>query len=163
MSGEIAYTRIEDYGDEEWSKLSFSQKIGAARRASAHERTQKILDECLRMSVANIGISFDKYQMKTHETAVFPESMAVAYTAMGLGGEAGEVLNKVKKIYRDGNGNPSIESIKSIGKEIGGVLWYCSELASSLGLRLADIAEENLAELAGRKQRGTIKGSGDDR
>lgn len=106
---------------------------------------------------------FDEYQKHTAETAIYPKETALYYTALGLAGEAGEVANKVKKILRDYGGKLSLDQGDAIGKEIGGVLYYCSELASALGLDLGYIAEQNIKILADRKRRGTLQGSGDDR
>ena len=41
------------------------------------------------------------YQMKARKYAIYPERMKSTYPALGLAGEAGEVADKVKKIYRD--------------------------------------------------------------
>lgn len=107
--------------------------------------------------------TFDDYQRATAETAIYPKETALYYTALGLAGEAGEVSNKVKKILRDHDGKLTEERADAIAKEIGGVLYYCSELASALGLDLDYIAEQNIKILADRKRRGTLQGSGDDR
>ncbi|MBU4141821.1 hypothetical protein KKE99_03030, partial [Patescibacteria group bacterium] len=50
-----------------------------------------------------------------------------------------------------------------IAKELGDVLWYVSQIASELGLSLEEAASENLKKLFSRKDRGVIKGSGDNR
>ena len=42
---------------------------------------------------------------------------------LGLAEESGEVLGKIKKVYRDDNGNISTEKMKEIEKELGDVLW----------------------------------------
>jgi len=108
---------------------------------------------------------FNQYQKKTAETAVYRENgwLRIVYPTMGLPGEAGEVANKVKKIYRDKDGHFSQEDREAVAKEIGGVLWYCAALATDLGLNLDDIAKTNLKQLRSRKERGTIAGDGDDR
>jgi NTP pyrophosphatase (non-canonical NTP hydrolase) len=108
---------------------------------------------------------FNQYQLKTTETAVYREHphLQIVYPTMGLPGEAGEVANKIKKVYRDKDGHFSQEDRNAIAKEIGGVLWYCAALATDLGLKLDDIAKENLKQLRSRLQRGTIAGDGDDR
>ena len=45
-----------------------------------------------------------EYQSTARQTAVYPDQYGVIYPALGLGGESGEVLEKVKKIIRDDNG-----------------------------------------------------------
>jgi len=108
-------------------------------------------------------LTFSEYQLKAEQTAIYPDNVRITYPAMGLGGEAGEVLNKVKKIFRDDNGFVTDEKRKEIKKEIGGVLWYLAALAKDLNIELEDAAQENLDILASRAQRGVLKGSGDNR
>src|SRR5210317_607830 len=98
------------------------------------------------------------YEMKAAQTAIFPKEKALEYLALGLTSEAGEVAGKVKKLIRDGKGDK-----KAIASEIGDVLWYCAMLARETEVPLNDIMKENLKKLHSRKERGTLKGSGDDR
>jgi NTP pyrophosphatase (non-canonical NTP hydrolase) len=106
---------------------------------------------------------FDTYQEQAVETAIYPDNVKIMYPSLGLAGEAGEVANKVKKIYRDKGGVVTPETVKEIGKEIGGVLWYIAALCKDLGLSMSDVAQENLDVLASRKTRGVLQGSGDNR
>lgn len=106
---------------------------------------------------------FDLYQNRALETAIYPASYHIMYPAMGLSGEVGEVLNKIKKIYRDRGGEVRGEDRVQLQSELGDVLWYLAVLAEDLNISLSDIAEDNLAKLAARRERGTIGGSGDSR
>lgn len=111
-------------------------------------------------------LQFDEYQAKAGETAIYPgsgDTLGVLYTALGLAGEAGEVANKVKKVVRDNGGRLDITTRSAIGKEIGGVLWYCAMLADELGIELSGVAQQNLDVLASRAARGVLTGSGDNR
>ena len=101
------------------------------------------------------------HQSKASETAIYPKTLdgGVYYTAIGLAGEVGELLNKIKKIARD-KAQISKEDITS---ELGDVLWYLSQLATEMGISMEDVAKNNLEKLKGRKERGTISGSGDNR
>ncbi len=101
------------------------------------------------------------YQMKARKYAIYPERMKITYPALGLAGEAGEVADKVKKIYRDGRDDARFKS--DIAREIGDVLWYCAALADDLGYSLQQIAEMNIYKLQRRMNKGTIVGDGDDR
>lgn len=85
------------------------------------------------------------------------------YPALGLVGEAGEIANKVKKVMRDNFGILEEDKRKDLEKEIGDVLWYLAELSTALDIDLNKVAEDNLAKLFSRKERGVIKGSGDNR
>ena len=110
-------------------------------------------------------LTFEEYQQRALETAVYPGRgtvMGLAYAGLGLG-EAGEAQNKIKKVLRDDAGIITEEKRQAIAKEIGGNLWYCAAVAAELGMSLSDIARINLDELAGRKIRGTLGGSGDNR
>ena len=83
--------------------------------------------------------------------------------AMGLAGESGEVIEKMKKPLRDRKGVFSDEEKVVIKKELGDVMWYLSELARALGFTLEDVAQTNIAKLADRAKRGVIQGEGDNR
>ena len=108
-------------------------------------------------------MTLSEYQEQALQTAVYPEAVALAYTTMGLVGEAGEIANKVKKIYRDHNGVISDEHEQEIAKELGDVLWYIAAIAYEIGFKLDDVALMNLKKLNSRKQRGVIAGDGDNR
>ena len=112
-----------------------------------------------------LPLTFAEYQSQAATTAVYPEVgtgslLEVMYCARGLAGEAGEVANKVKKLQRDGD---SLEKRKALAKELSDCLWYAAQLASVLDEDLGELAQNNLDNLAGRKQRGTLHGDGDNR
>ena len=110
-----------------------------------------------------VNMNFKEYQEKAVSTAVYGTGYKVMYPTLGLAGEAGEVADKVKKVYRDSNGEFSSEKRMEIAKEIGDVLWYCAALANDLELDLDLIAQMNIDKLLSRKERGVIHGSGDNR
>lgn len=89
--------------------------------------------------------------------------LSFAYTVLGLVGEAGEIANKAKKVIRDGAGKITGEFKEDMDGEIGDVEWYQANLSQELGLDLDSIRERNLEKLFGRKERGTLSGSGDKR
>ena len=104
------------------------------------------------------------YEMKAGQTAIFPKYKALEYLALGSTSEAGEVAGKVKKLIRDGEDMEGFELKKiAIASEVGDVLWYCAMLAKEVGVPLNDIMKDNLKKLHGRKVRGTLHGSGDNR
>ena len=110
-------------------------------------------------------MTFDEYQKKALETAiVHPDPlMDKTIMAMGISGEAGEVLEKWKKIVAYKNGIISDEDKTEILKELGDPVWYIAVFADSLGLSFDDIMKLNVEKLASRKRRGTQKGEGDNR
>ena len=104
------------------------------------------------------------YQMQSRATAIYPAAYKVVYPALGLAGETGEVLDKIKKRIRDANANfIDKEFLESIEKELGDVLWYIANLATDLDLDLHEIALKNLLKLARRQEEGKLSGSGDNR
>ena len=106
----------------------------------------------------------DKYENLAGQTAIFPKEKALEYLALGMTSEAGEVAGKVKKLIRDGEDKEGFEIKKlAIASEIGDVIWYCAMMAKEVGVPLNDIMKENLKKLHGRKERGTLSGSGDER
>ena len=108
-------------------------------------------------------LDFNSYQEKSRSTAIYNSKYAVMYPAMGLGGEAGEVLNKVKKLYRDQDGVILDEDRETLISELGDCLWYIAQLASDLGIQLDTVAHSNLYKLQDRKERSVLQGSGDNR
>ena len=109
-------------------------------------------------------MEFNEYQERARETAIYPYlGNNLWYPSLGLSGEAGEVADKVKKIYRDEAGNISATSRERLKYELGDVLWYVSNLAIELGFSLEDIAVGNLAKLNRRLVEGQLRGSGDNR
>jgi NTP pyrophosphatase (non-canonical NTP hydrolase) len=110
-------------------------------------------------------MNMNDYQQQSAKTAIYPSvgGHRWIYPALGLVNEAGEVNGKLKKILRDHNGVIDDQKRQEIGKELGDVLWYVSQLASELKLSLDDIATNNIDKLASRQQRGTLQGDGDNR
>ena len=109
-------------------------------------------------------MTFDEYQQASRKTALYPDvDHNIVYPTLGLCGEAGEVAEKIKKVLRDRSGMMDEETRRAIKGEIGDVLWYASQLASELGMSLDDIARHNLEKLFSRKDRGVLKGDGDNR
>jgi NTP pyrophosphatase (non-canonical NTP hydrolase) len=76
----------------------------------------------------------------------------------GLGGEAGEVLENLKKYVRDG----TLDVVK-LKKELGDVLYYLTTIGRTFGFSLEEIMQANIDKLTNRLAKGTMRGSGDDR
>jgi NTP pyrophosphatase (non-canonical NTP hydrolase) len=109
------------------------------------------------------SVEFSDYQQQSRRTAEYPREAWLAYPALGLAGEAGEVAEHAKKAIRDDGGTVTEERRAAMAKELGDVLWYVSQLASELGLELDAIAHGNLEKLLSRQRRGVLSGSGDER
>lgn len=109
-------------------------------------------------------MNFEEYQKKSRLTAKYPNvGDNYIYPTLGLAGESGEVAEKIKKVIRDKNGFIDQETKESIGKELGDVLWYVSQLATELDLSLDEVAELNIHKLYSRMERGKLNGEGDNR
>ena len=108
-------------------------------------------------------MDLSEYQRQSRRTAEYPREAWLAYPALGLAGEAGEVAEHAKKAIRDDAGKISDERKAAMSKELGDVLWYVAQLATELGLDLDEIAGQNLEKLFSRQARGVLSGSGDDR
>jgi len=109
-------------------------------------------------------MNFEEYQARAKETALYPdEGNNFVYPTLGLIGEAGELANKIKKVIRDDGGVINEEKRESLKKELGDVLWYVAQLGTELKLSLEEVAEYNIEKLKSRKERGVLKGEGDNR
>ena len=111
-------------------------------------------------------MNFDEYQHIVSRTAVYgkeTQEYKLMYICMGLAGESGEVIEKLKKVVRNDDGVVTEEKRADLEKELGDVLWYLSELARALGLSLDAVAQGNITKLADREKRNVIKGEGDNR
>ncbi len=109
-------------------------------------------------------MTFEEYQKESRKTAMYPDAgKNFVYPTLGLASEAGEVAGKIKKVLRDKNGIIDAAGKQAVAEELGDVMWYLSQVASELGLSLEEIAAGNLKKLFSRKDRGVIKGSGDNR
>lgn len=87
----------------------------------------------------------------------------IVYPTLGLVNEAGEVAGKVKKIFRDRNGEITDADRVALKGELGDVLWYLTQICTNLGLTLEEVAEANLDKLFSRLERGVIQGDDDHR
>lgn len=110
-------------------------------------------------------MNFDEYQVAAHRTSygTLIGGDPLLYPAIGFAGEAGELLNKIKKIHRDHGGVATADDIAALKAEIGDAAWYLNEMATILGERMEDILLDNIAKLNDRAERGVIGGNGDYR
>lgn len=72
---------------------------------------------------------------------------SLAVMALGIGGEAGEVQELIKKRLRDNK--PNIEPALLL--ELGDVLYYVTRIGQEYGFTLDQIMEANLDKLYNRK------------
>jgi NTP pyrophosphatase (non-canonical NTP hydrolase) len=112
--------------------------------------------------------SFQIYDAEVSHLAKYPEvGENPIYPALGLVGEAGEVAEKIKKLWRNESKTRGIdyseEQKTEIVKELGDVLWYVAALAREVGSSIEEVAKTNSTKLNSRGKRGVINSSGDNR
>ena len=108
-------------------------------------------------------LTFDSYEETARKTTIYPSEYKLMYPVLGLAGEAGEIANKVKKIYRDNAGELTEATREALIDELGDVLWYVAAVANDLGTTMERAASLNNMKLLKRLEKGTLKGSGDNR
>jgi NTP pyrophosphatase (non-canonical NTP hydrolase) len=95
-------------------------------------------------------MNLNEYQQRAQRTAQPGHPQRPHIAAMGLAGEAGEVVDLLKKHLGHGH---ELDRDK-LRKELGDVLWYVAELASCYGMELGDIAQANIHKLETRYPSG---------
>jgi NTP pyrophosphatase (non-canonical NTP hydrolase) len=109
-------------------------------------------------------MNFSDYQTRSRVTAQYPSiGHPVIYPVLGLANEAGEVAGKIKKVFRDKDGQINAETRAALASELGDVLWYLAQVCTELEIPLDEVAESNLTKLLDRQARGRIHGDGDNR
>lgn len=113
-------------------------------------------------------MTLDEYQKHALTTAYTDPQytdtlMDKTIWVMGIAGEAGEVVEKWKKIVAYKEGEISEEDKLQLKKELGDVVWYVAVLANSLGMSFEEVMQHNVQKLADRAKRNVIKGKGDNR
>ena len=103
-------------------------------------------------------MTFDDYATEAARTsaAPWPERERLLVQTLGLCGEAGEVADLVKKHAWHGKEL----SDETLANELGDVLWYVADIARARGLRLSEIAAQNIAKLRRRYPDGFVVGGG---
>lgn len=113
--------------------------------------------------IVDLKAAFDSYAKAAGEFRLYDDKWKVVYPSLGLAGEAGEVLEKVKKTLRDAGGFIGEDAKLAIATELGDVLWYIAALAADINVPFHIIPFLNISKLHDRKKRDTLRGSGDDR
>lgn len=102
-----------------------------------------------------------------------PETMRdVLFCMVGVAGEAGEIANMCQKVMR---GDYDAEQLarprthadrvrrEKLLDEMGGVFYFLHALCWQLNVKPEVVLQMNAETLMSRKERGTIRGDGDDR
>lgn len=118
------------------------------------------------------GMTLNEYQQRAMTTCM-DSCDNHAYMLTGLVGEVGELFGKIAKhirkekmlfhyneLYDLGLTEQEIHDLKS---EVGDCVWFIAGFCKVMGWSLEEVAQENLAKLADRKERGVIDSDGDNR
>lgn len=89
-------------------------------------------------------MNFNEYQQQA--IATLGPDRNVLMMALGVGGEAGEVMEIIKKGNRPGKE----VDVPHLKEEIGDVLWYLAVLADYYGIPLEIAAKDNISKLQER-------------
>jgi NTP pyrophosphatase (non-canonical NTP hydrolase) len=110
-------------------------------------------------------MDFDEYQKQAQQSVINHHDPLMDKTiwVLGISGEASEIAEKWKKLVAYEDADLSDEKKAELAKEMGDVLWYLAAFAHSLDLSFQDIADANIKKVLSRKERGAIKGRGDNR
>ena len=109
-------------------------------------------------------MDFNTYQERasSFDIGALDQDNAYIVHVLGLAGETGEVMELIKKAFRDGVKDK--EEFKSkLKKELGDILWYLAIVADEHAIPFDEIATHNIEKLQSRKDRGVLGGSGDNR
>lgn len=111
--------------------------------------------------------SFADYSAAAATFAAYEDRV---YPFLALPEEVGEFLSVQAKTARGDYGEPDQmdaekrqELAEKAIKEAGDVLWQLDSCLREMGLSLEYVAMRNIEKLSNRKDKGTIRGSGDDR
>jgi len=130
--------------------------------------------------------TFQEYHELAYALAKYPGAGKgnILYGAIAVPGEAGELAEKVKKLYRnfnvtenpdqltffDSDGETDIEKNRKIRelrvgilKEAGDILWELNALLTELGSSMEEAATMNIDKLYDRRERGVLLSEGDNR
>ncbi|SRR6266700_7356048 len=88
-----------------------------------------------------------EYTKEVHRTCSVKEPKELlTLTALGIAGEAGEVVDTVKKVLYHSHEL----DISALRKEVGDLLWYMVLLCDTVGLTLEDVMQANVEKLRQR-------------
>lgn len=92
----------------------------------------------------------NEYQYNAMTLGAKEECKNIFNAALGLGGEAGEVQDIIKKHEFQGH-DLVLDDVKN---ELGDVLWYVALMCETLGISLDEVMEMNLTKIKKRYPNG---------
>jgi len=94
-------------------------------------------------------MNLNKYQELASRTAN-PHDLELLNYGLGLAGEAGEIVELIKKSHFHGH---VIDKTRITG-ELGDLMWYVSQVARVTGIDLEDVGQANIEKLKKRYPNG---------
>ena len=107
-------------------------------------------------------MTLNDYQAAAKAFPKFEADEHPFYLGLALCGEAGEIANKLKKVWR-ADRQPTQRELMEIAHELGDVLYYVAMMADVMSVKLDTVAQMNLEKIRSRIARGTLEGDGDNR
>jgi len=113
-------------------------------------------------------MDFNEYQRECRKTDVGTAAQDCLepgwlYYVLGIAGESGELIEKIKKLFRDKNGVIDFEFKEAVIKEMGDVQWYMARLCDWFEIDFESVFVTNVKKLQSRKKRNKLHGEGDNR
>lgn len=126
-------------------------------------------------------LGINEYAKAASELAIYPEALkgtklSLCYVLLGLANEAGEAAGKLKKVLRGDKDNIRIFDAEgaltdegrsflqeNLGPEVTDTFWYGAMALLELGILPSEALQANIDKLQSRKNRGQLKGDGDNR
>ncbi len=96
-------------------------------------------------------MDLDEYTQEVHRTCSIEDPKELlTLTALGIAGEAGEVVDMIKKVLYHAHEL----DVSALCKEVGDLLWYTVLLCDTVGLTLDDVMQTNVEKLRRRYPHG---------
>lgn len=99
-------------------------------------------------------LSWDAFQNWQEEgySMPTPGQRELWYIGLGIGGEAGETVEIIKKMHRPGGRTE--ENNQKLKLEVGDTLWYLSQLMLEMGWTLEEVLGANHEKIMARRKAG---------
>lgn len=100
----------------------------------------------------NEKTELEEYQDWVREN-VYGDDFGVPLLIMSnaFGGEAGELMNVIKKVYRDDKGVVTKARKQDIISELGDNIWYIAAICNEIGVTLDEVIENNIQKINERR------------
>lgn len=116
-------------------------------------------------------VDYEEHAFLTVTSECYGSPDWFAHITAKLAGETGEFMEHYGKAicdddwspFKDGVAKLSAERRLNLLKELGDIAWYIVVIAKELGSNFTEVLLLNISKRESRRQRGKIKGSGDDR